>query len=79
MKSLRQASWSQRLMAVAMAAAIAFSARDAIAATTTFSKTDCEATNWCSGDDPQGNCRTCCQGDGLCYSYDQGIQGCLCL
>lgn len=79
MKGMSQVSWSQRIMAIAMASVIAFSAREAVAATSSLRKTDCEATNWCSGPFPDQNCNECCQGDGgMCYSYDPGIQGCLC-
>lgn len=83
MNAIRQVSWSERLLVLAVAAVVALSAREALAATNSLRRADCEATNWCSGSNPDGNCRDCCRAqqfeDGFCYSYDPGIQGCLCI
>lgn len=78
MEALRQVSWTHRLMAVAMAAMIVFSVKEAWGATSSLRREDCEVTNWCSGPDPQQNCDDCCHAPSTCYSYDPGIQGCLC-
>ena len=81
MNAIRQVSWSERLLVLAVAAMLAFSAREAWATTSSLRRADCEATNWCSGDNPEENCDACCdngQLGGWCYSFDPGIQGCLC-
>ena len=83
MNAIRQVSWSERLLVLAVAALIVLSAREAWAATSSLRRADCEATNWCSGSEPEVNCTQCCQEqqyeDGWCYSYEPGIQGCLCI
>lgn len=80
MQRIAQVPWTQRLMVVAAAVVVGFSSREAIAATKTLRQADCSATNWCTGNDPAFNCFLCCNSSagGVCYSYDQGIQGCLC-
>ena len=79
MSRITKVPWKQRLMMVAAAVVVGFSSREAVAATQTLRKVDCDATNWCSGGSPEKNCNDCCySGAGLCYSYDPGIQGCLC-
>lgn len=80
MKRISDVPWARRLMVVAAFAVIGLSAREAMAATRTLRKMDCEVTNWCSLG--AGNCTDCCKQNqyegGMCYSFDPGIQGCLC-
>jgi hypothetical protein len=68
-------------MVLAAIAVVALSAREALAATRTLRKADCEVTNWCSVSTQ--NCTECCQEnsykDGMCFSFDPGIQGCICV
>ena len=79
MRHIQQASWNHRLLAIATALVVGFSAREALAASSSLRKEDCEATNWCSGSEPELNCKICCDNpDAFCFSYDPGIQGCLC-
>ena len=79
MSRITKVPWKQRLMMVAAAVVVGFSSREAVAATKAMQGTNCDATNWCSGTDPNGQCDHCCgPNGGLCYSYDEGIQGCLC-
>jgi hypothetical protein len=70
--------WGRGALVLAFALAVSFTAKEAVASGRAL-REDCSQTSWCVGTDPDENCNLCCQGEGgLCYSYEQNIQGCLC-
>lgn len=67
---------------VSVLGVMGFGASELYAARGVLPNSSCDDNNWCSGDDPDGQCDECC-GDppgGLCVFYGppEGDQGCVC-